>query len=57
MDSLAQFKEAQKQGWAHFVPLETFRRESDALTADYLDREINSQLPTPKAQGPKPKAV
>ncbi len=22
MDSLAQFKEAQKQGWAHFVPLE-----------------------------------
>src|SRR5712692_1957233 len=24
MDALAQFKEAQKQGWAHFVPLETF---------------------------------
>jgi SAM-dependent methyltransferase len=24
MDIFAQFKEAQKQGWAHFVPLETF---------------------------------
>lgn len=24
MEPLAQFKEAQKQGWAHFVPLETF---------------------------------
>jgi len=24
MDPFAQFKEAQKQGWAHFVPLETF---------------------------------
>ena len=23
MDALAQFKEAQKQGWAHFAPLET----------------------------------
>jgi SAM-dependent methyltransferase len=30
MDPFTQFKEAQKQGWAHFVPLETFTTPSAA---------------------------
>ena len=30
MDSFAQFKDAQKQGWAHFAPLETFTTQTAA---------------------------
>jgi len=35
MDPLAQFKEAQKQGWAHFAPLETFTTPTAARLVKY----------------------
>lgn len=35
MDPLAGFKEAQKQGWAHFAPVEAFTTPSAARLVDY----------------------
>src|SRR5437764_4648011 len=35
MDSFAQFKEAQKQGWAHFAPIETFTTAPAARLVQY----------------------
>jgi hypothetical protein len=35
MDPFAQFKEAQKQGWAHFAPLETFTTPTAARLVNH----------------------
>jgi tRNA G10 N-methylase Trm11 len=35
MDPFAPFKEAQKQGWAHFAPLETFTTPTAARLVNH----------------------
>ena len=37
-DPITKFKEAQKQGWAHFAPL-----EADAIIRDYMQDNVVRQ--------------
>jgi SAM-dependent methyltransferase len=44
MDPFAQFKEAQKQGWAHFAPLETFTTPPAARLVQYANVTAGQRL-------------
>src|SRR5262249_29790929 len=44
IDSLAQFKEAQKQAWAHFIPLETFTTATAARLVQHAGIVANQRV-------------
>jgi SAM-dependent methyltransferase len=44
MDVLAQFKEAQKQGWAHFLPLETITTPTAAKLVRFAGLGVGQQV-------------
>ena len=44
MDVLTQFKEAQKQGWAHFLPLETITTPAAAKLLRFAGLGVGQQI-------------
>lgn len=44
MDTLTQFKEAQKQGWAHFLPLETITTPAAAKLVRFAGLGVGQQV-------------
>src|SRR4051812_48599701 len=44
MDTFAEFKEAQKQGWSHFVPLEIFTTPAAARLVEHARVAANQRV-------------